>query len=88
MSNGARFPTRYRLPARVGAVFGAYLLYRWVGSEHLVPALLVGTGSLLVAWAAIDELMLPPRDTLGLMQVGTIALGLGLAGLGIFLAVM
>jgi hypothetical protein len=76
---------RYRMPARVAAVVGGYVAYRWSSDDRIVPGLMVGAGAILLAWSIIDEITLPKRERLGLMVVGSAILGLGLLGAGLFL---
>ncbi len=76
---------RYRIPARMGAAVGAYLLYRWALDERVVPAAFLGVGALVTAWAAIEELTVPPEGRYELLVVGSAVLGLGLVGLGLYL---
>lgn len=76
---------RYRIPARMAAAVGAYLLYRWALDDRVLPAAFLGVGALLVAWAAIEEVTVPPEGRYGLLVVGSTILGLGLVGLGIYL---
>ena len=85
MTGGPRIETRFRLPARIGAVFIGYLLYRWAGDARVVPGVMVGLGATLLAWAIIDELTLVKSQRLGLLQAGTAILGLVLLGLGLYL---
>lgn len=77
---------RYRVPARVAAVLGGYLVYRGLGDDRVVPGLMAGLGAMLLAWSIIDEITLPKRERLGLLVVGSAILGLGLLGLGLFLS--
>ncbi len=77
---------RYRLPARMAAVLGGYLLYRALGDDRIIPGLMLGGGAMLVAWTVIDEVTLPRKERLSLMVVGSAVLGLGLVGLGLYLA--
>ena len=76
---------RYRMPARVVAVVGAYFLYRLVADDRVIPGVMVGFGAMLVAWAAIDEITLQKRKRLSLLVVGSAILGLVLCGLGLYL---
>ena len=76
---------RYRIPARTAAVIGSYLLYRWAVDDRILPAAFLGVGALLVSWAAIEEVTVPPDGRYGLLVVGSAILGLGLAGLGLYL---
>lgn len=85
MKGGPLIETRFRLPLRIAAVFGGYLLYRWVGDARVIPGVMVGFGMVLVAWAIIDEVTLIKGQRLGLLQVGSAILGLVLAGLGAYL---
>jgi hypothetical protein len=79
MSEGPTIPTRYRIPLRVSAVFGAYVIFRFVGDERVVPALLFAAGFVLVMWAIADQLTLAAHQRLGLLQAGSALLGVGLA---------
>ena len=78
--------TRFRMPARVAAVFIGYFIYRWVDDPRLFPSVFVGLGAVLVMWAVIDELTLVKRQRSSLMQVGSAILGLVLILLGAYLA--
>lgn len=85
MKGGPLVETRFRLPLRIAAVLVGYLLYRWVGDARVVPGAMVGLGAILVEWSIIDELTLVKGQRLGLLQVGSAILGLGLLGLGAYL---
>ena len=85
MKGGPLIQTRFRLPLRVAAVFVGYFLYRGVVDARIVPGAMVGIGAILLAWSVIDELTLVPNQRLGLVQVGSALLGIGLLGLGAFL---
>jgi hypothetical protein len=85
MSDGPLVETRFRVPLRIAAVFAGYLLYRWVGDARVVPGIMVAAGAILIVWAIVDELTLIRKQRLGLLQVGSAVLGLGLLGLGAYL---
>ena len=74
------------MPARIAAVLIGYLLYRWVWDDRIVPGLMVGAGFILVAWLAIDSFTRPRHERLQLLEVGSAVLGLGLLGVGAYLA--
>jgi hypothetical protein len=76
---------RLRMPLRVGAVFVGYLLYRVTAETSAAGAVFLGAGTVLVGWVTIDRYTTWRRDRSGLMQVGTLVLGLGLLGLGLYL---
>jgi hypothetical protein len=67
------------------AAVAAYLLYRWAVDDRVFPAAFLAAGALLVSWAVIEELTVPPQGRYELLVVGSIVLGLGLAGLGLYL---
>ena len=85
MTDGPLIETRFRMPLRVAVVFAGYFLYRWVGDERVVPGAMVGFGAVLVAWSIVDQFTLVRQARLGLLQVGSALLGLGLLGLGVYL---
>ena len=85
MRDGPLIPTRYRMPMRVAAVFVGYFVYRWVGDARVIPGAMVGIGAVLIAWSIIDEITLPKRSRLSLLEVGSAILGLGLLALGAYL---
>jgi hypothetical protein len=76
---------KHRIPLRVAAIVGAYALYFFLSRESTAPAVFIGLGVLLVAFALIDRWTLWRRDRSGLMQVGMTVLGLGLFALGLYL---
>ena len=76
---------RYRIPARMAAAVGAYLLYRWALDDRVVPAAFLGVGALLLSWAVIEEVTVPPEGRYELLTVSSAVLGLGLAGLAVYL---
>ena len=84
MSDGPVFPTRYRIPARISAVFGAYVIYRFTGDERVVPALLLAGGFVLLAWAIVDRLTLGRHQQIVMLQAASAILGVGLIALGLF----
>ena len=84
MSDAPRIPTRYRIPARVAAVFGGYVVYRFVGDERVVPALLLAAGFVLLVWSLVDQLTLGRHQRIALIQGGSAILGLGLLAVGLF----
>lgn len=86
MSTPTLLPERWRMPLRVVAVFVAYLFYRLPGDDRLGAGLLIGGGTLMLAFVLIDRWTLPRRERSGLLQVGTTILSLGLVGVGLMLA--
>ena len=78
-------PERYRIPARVIVVFLAYGLYLMLAGDGIVRALFVAVGTLLLAFAAIDRLTIRRQDRSQVLATGTIVLGLGLLGIGLYL---
>ena len=76
---------RYRIPARMAAGVGAYVLYRWALDDRVLPAAFLGVGALLLSWAAIEEVTVPPQGRYELLIVGSALLGLGLIGLALYL---
>lgn len=82
-----RFPERYRMPARIAAVVLAYLLYGVLLEKRVFPPALVAVGAFLVAGNVIDRYTTSPHDRSHLLGAGTLILGLGLIGIGIYLLV-
>ena len=78
-------PEKMRIPLRIGAAILAYVLYRVLLDEKVIPPVFIAFGALLVAGTLIDRWTLRRRETSGLLQVGTTILGLGLLGIGIYL---
>ncbi len=76
---------RLRMPLRIAAVFGAYALYR-AFEEQMAAAIMLGLGSIVLAWAVIERFTTWRRQRLEMMLVGQAILGLGLVALGAFLA--
>lgn len=82
-----RYPERYRMPARVAAIVLAYLLYRALLDDGVIGPAFVAFGAFLIAGSAIDRLTTSRHDRTELLTVGTVILGLGLLGIGIYLLV-
>ncbi|MGI8774363.1 MAG: hypothetical protein ACR2KQ_05005 [Actinomycetota bacterium] len=82
-----RYPERYRMPARVATIVLAYFLYRALLDDRVVGPALVAFGAFLVAGVVIDGLTTSRHERSELLTVGTVILGLGLLGIGIYLLV-
>jgi hypothetical protein len=74
------------MAARIAAVLLGYLFYRWVADDQVWAGLMVWAGFILTTWILIDTITRPRHERLELLQVGSIALGLGLLGTGVYLA--
>jgi hypothetical protein len=85
MNPAPRFE-RYRMAARIAAVLIGYLIYRWVGDDRVGPGIMVGIGFVLISWPVIDSFFRPRDERLQLLEVGSAVLGLGLLGVGAYLA--
>lgn len=77
--------SRGRIPMRIVAIVGAYLLYRVLEARHAAGAAFTGAGVGLLALMLIDRYTLWRHKPLGLLQVGATILGLGLLGIGLYL---
>jgi hypothetical protein len=82
-----RFPERYRMPARIAAIVLAYFLYRALLEDAVMPPALAAFGAFLVTGVVVDRLTTSRHDRTELLEVGTVILGLGLLGIGIYLLV-
>jgi hypothetical protein len=77
---------RFRMILRMVVVAVGYLVAMLVAPERAVARILMWVGIVLLGWLAIDRLTKWARERSGLMVAGTTILGLGLGGVGLWLA--
>jgi hypothetical protein len=86
-SQGPIIPTRYRtvlIGLEVVIAVGLFFLLRGTG---MMGAAFTAIGVGLIGVVSVDHYTLAERQRDGLLHVGTFILGLGLAGLGIYLLI-
>lgn len=80
-----RIDERYRMFLRIVVVLAGYGAYLLVQRESLMPGVLVGAGVVAFGFATVDRFTRWSHDRSEMMLVATTLLGLGLAGIGLFL---
>ena len=80
-----RIDERYRMFLRIVVVLVGYGAYLLVQREKLVAGVLVGAGVIALGFSTVDRLTRWTHDRSEMMLVATTLLGLGLAGVGMFL---
>lgn len=77
---------RHRMVLRVLVVAVSYLVGLLLSPDRTVPRLLIWAGLVLLGWLVVDRLTKWARERSGLMIAGATILGLGLGGVGLYLA--
>lgn len=77
---------RFRMLLRVGVVAAGYLVGWLLAPDRLVARYMLWAGIVLLGWLAIDRLTKWARERSGMIIAGTTILGLGLGGIGLYLA--
>lgn len=77
---------KFRMPLRIAIVVGGYLLVHVLSPDRLVPRLMLWAGVVMIGWLLVDRATMWARDRSGMLIAGTTILGLGLGGIGLYLA--
>ena len=77
---------RFRMVLRVAVVAVSYLVGWQLARDRIAARLTLWAGLVLIGWLLVDRATKWPRERSGMMIAGTTILGLGLAGLGLYLA--
>ncbi len=85
-SQPPRIDEKYRIPARVAVVIVGYLVYLAIEPRRLVAAIFCGAGTIALGWTLVDGYTTWRHERSGMIQAGTAFLGLGLLGVGAYLA--
>ena len=80
-----RIDERYRMFLRIVVVLVGYGAYLLVERERLMAGVLVGAGVVAIGFSTVDRLTRWSHDRSEMMLVAMTLLGLGLAGVGLFL---
>ncbi len=80
-----RIDERYRMFLRIVAVLVGYGAYLIVERERLMAGVLMGAGVIALGFSTVDRLTRWSHDRSEMILVATTLLGLGLAGVGMFL---
>ena len=71
---------------RVLVVAVGYLIGLLIAPDRLVARLLIWAGAVLLGWLLVDRATKWARERSGMMIAGGTVLGLGLGGVGLYLA--
>ncbi|HEY7874081.1 MAG TPA: hypothetical protein VIG64_03055 [Actinomycetota bacterium] len=77
---------RARKLARIAVVAAGYLVAYLLAPDRAAARVLLWLGIVLLGWLVVDRLTKWARDRSGMMIAGTTILGLGLGGVGLYLA--
>ena len=77
---------KFRMPLRIVIVIGGYLLVHVIAPDRLVARLMLWAGIVIVGWLLVDRATMWARERSGMMIAGATILGLGLGGIGLYLA--
>ena len=77
---------KFRMILRIVVVAGGYLTGFLLAPDRVVARLMIWAGIVLLGWLAVDRLTKWARERSGMMIAGTTILGLGLGGIGLYLA--
>ena len=96
MSEQPPLAERFRMPLRVGVVVAAYLGGRLLSPDRAVARLMLWAGFVILGWLIVDRATVGSsrradgwmwaRECSGMLVAGATILGLGLGGLGLYLA--
>jgi hypothetical protein len=77
---------RFRMALRVAVVAVGYVIAMLIAPDRIAARLLLWAGLVLLGWLLVDRATKWARERSGMMIAGTTVLGLGLGGLGLYLA--
>lgn len=77
---------KLRMPLRIAVVVGGYLLVRAIAPDRVVARLMLWAGIVIIGWLLVDRATMWARDRSGMLIAGAVILGLGLGGIGLYLA--
>jgi hypothetical protein len=77
---------KFRMILRMLVVALGYLIPFLLIQDRLVARLLIWAGVVLLGWLLVDRATKWSRERSGMMIAGTVILGLGLGGVGLYLA--
>lgn len=75
------------MPLRIAVVVAGYFVARAVAPDRTGARITLWVGIILDGWLVVDRVTMWARDRSPMLVAGTTVLGLGLVGLGIYLAV-
>lgn len=77
---------RLRMPLRVGVVIAAYVGGRLLAPDRTVARLMLWAGFVILGWLIVDRITMWARERSGMLVAGATIMGLGLGGIGLYLA--
>ena len=80
------FKEKLRMPLRIAVVVGSYLLLHVLVPDKTIARVTLWAGIVILGWLLVDRATMWARERSGMLVAGSTILGLGLAGIGLYLA--